>query len=83
MRRGTSSRVEDCSRMHADTQGTSNSAGSPESRALTGSGLQRTVRMWLAGVLSGRATRPRPRYPRTMSTAFEDPASTRLGQFGR
>ena len=81
MRRGTSSRVEDCSRMRADTQGTSSSAGSPESRALTGRGLQRTVLMWLAGVLTGRATRPRPRYPRTVSTAFEDPASTRLGQF--
>ena len=37
--------------------------------------------MWLAGVLIGRATRPRPRYPRTVSRAFEDPASTRLGQF--
>ena len=81
MRRGTSSRVEDCSRRRADTQGTTSPAGSPESRALTGRGLQRTVLMWLAGVLTGRATRPRPRYPRTVSTAFEGPASTRLGQF--
>jgi putative cardiolipin synthase len=37
--------------------------------------------MWLAGVLTGRATRPRPHYPRTVSMAFEGPASTRLGQF--
>jgi hypothetical protein len=81
MRRRTSSRVEDCSRMHADTQGTSSSAGPPASRVLTGGGLQRTILMWLAGVLTGRAARARPRYPRTVSTAFEDPASTRLGQF--
>ena len=65
--------------MHADMQGTSSSAGPPASR--TGGGLQRTILMWLAGVLTGRATRPRPHYPRTVSTAFEDPASTRLGQF--
>ena len=81
MCRGTSSRVEACSRRRADTQGTASPAGSPESRALTGRGLQRTVPMWFARVLAGRATRPRPRYPRTVSTAFEDPASTRLGQF--
>ena len=36
---------------------------------------------WLAQVLTGRATRSRSDYPRTVSTAFEDPASTRLGQF--
>jgi len=35
---------------------------------------------WLAQVLTG-ATRPRPDYARTVSTAFEDTASTRLGQF--
>ena len=81
MRRGTSSRVEDCSRRRADPQGTTSPAGSPESRALTGRGLQRTVLMWLAGVLTGRATRPRHYYPRTVSTAFEGPVSTRLGQF--
>jgi cardiolipin synthase C len=79
MRRGTSSGVEDRSRTCADTQGTISPAGSPESRALIGRGLQRTVLMWLAGVLAGRATRPR--YPRTVSTAFEGPVSTRLGQF--
>ena len=81
MCRGTSSRVEACSRRRADTQGTASPAGSLESRALTGRGLQRTVLMWFARVLAGRATRPRPRYPRTVSTAFEDSASTRLGQF--
>ena len=66
--------------MRADMQGTSSSAGSPESLAVAGRGRPRTVLMWLAGVLTGRATRPRPHYPRTASTAFEGPASTRLGQ---
>ncbi len=78
MRRGTSGRVEDCSRGRADTQETTSPAGSPESQALTSRGLQRTVLMWLAWLLTGRATRPR--YPRTVSTAFEGTASTRLGQ---
>ena len=32
-------------------------------------------------ILTGSATRRRRDYPRTVSTAFEDPASTRLGQF--
>ena len=67
--------------MRADTQGTSGSAGPPESRALAGLGRPRAVRMWLAGVLTNRATRPRPHYPRMVSTAFESPTSTRLGQF--
>jgi phosphatidylserine/phosphatidylglycerophosphate/cardiolipin synthase-like enzyme len=31
--------------------------------------------------IAGRATGTRPDYPRTVSTAFEDFASTRLGQF--
>ena len=48
MRRGTSSRVEDCSRMHADMQGASSSAGPPASRVRTGGGLQRTI-LWFAG----------------------------------
>ena len=38
----------------------------------------RTVLIWLAQVLTAR---PRPGLPRTISTVFEDPASTRLGQF--
>ena len=66
--------------MRADMQGTSSSAGSPKSLAVAGRGRPRTALMWLAGVLTGRATRPRPHYPRTASTAFEGPASTRLGQ---
>ena len=81
MRRGTPCRVADCRRMRAHTQRTSSSAGSAESRALAGRGLLRTVLNWLAQVLTGCATHPRPDYPRTISTAFEDPASTRLGQF--
>ena len=79
MRRGTPCRVADC-RMRADRQRTSSSAGSTESRALAGRGLPRTVLNWLAQVLAGGAARPRPDYPRRASAAFEDPASTRLGQ---
>ena len=58
--------------MRADTQRASSSAGSAKSRALAGRGFPRTVLMWLAQVLAGRAVRPRPDYPRTASTAFED-----------
>ena len=81
MRRGTPCRVADCRRMRADTQRTSSSAGSAESRALAGRGLLGTVLIWLALVLTGCAAGPRPDYPRTPSTAFEDYASTRLGRF--
>ncbi len=52
-----------------------------ESRALAGRGLRRVVLDWLAQILGGRATRSRPDYPHTISTALEDPSSTRLGQF--
>ena len=81
MRRGTPSGAADC-RLRADTQRTSSSAGPAESRALdAGRGLFGTALIWLAQVLTGSATRPRPDYPRTVSTTFEDSASTRLGQF--
>jgi cardiolipin synthase C len=36
---------------------------------------------WLAQLITGRATATRPHNPRTVSTAFEDFTSTRLGQF--
>jgi cardiolipin synthase C len=39
------------------------------------------VLIWLAQIITGRATGTRPDYPRTVSTAFEGSASTRLGQF--
>ena len=81
MRRGTPCRVADCRRMRADTQRSSSSAGSAGSRALAGRGLLGTVLIWLALVLTGCAAGPRPDYPRTPSTAFEDYASTRLGRF--
>jgi cardiolipin synthase C len=55
--------------------------GSAEYRTLAGRGLPRTVLIGLAQVLTGSAIRPGPDYPRTVSTAFEDPASTKLGQF--
>jgi hypothetical protein len=67
--------------MCADTQQTSSSAGSAESRSLGGRGLPRTVLIWLVQIVTGCITRPRPDYPRTGSTACQDPAATRLGQF--
>ena len=81
MRRGTPCRVPVCCRMRADRQRTQSSAGSAESRALAGRELPRTVLIWIAQVLTGCAARRQPDYTRTVSTAFEDPASTRLGQF--
>ena len=44
-------------------------------------GLPLPALIWLAQVVTGRATGLRPDYPRTVSTAFEGFASTRLGQF--
>jgi putative cardiolipin synthase len=44
-------------------------------------GLPLPALIWLAQVITGRATGLRPDYPRTVSSAFEDFASTRLGQF--
>ena len=44
-------------------------------------GLPKRALIWLSQVVSGRTTDPRSGYPRTPSTAFDDPASTRLGQF--
>ena len=63
------------------TQRSSSSAGSGGPRALAGRRLLGTVLIWLALVLTGCAAGPRPDYPRTPSTACEDYASTRLGQF--
>src|SRR6478672_11464348 len=37
--------------------------------------------IWLAQAITGRATGARADYARTISTAFKDFASTRLGQF--
>jgi cardiolipin synthase C len=80
MRRGTPCRVADCRRVRDDPL-TSGSAGSAGSRGLVSRGLPRTVLIWLAQILTGSPTRLRPHYPRTVSTAFDDPASTKLGQF--
>ncbi len=44
-------------------------------------GLPLSALIWLARLVTGRATGTRPDYPRTVSTAFEGFASTRLGQF--
>jgi putative cardiolipin synthase len=81
MCRGTTYHAAGCHLMHVDTQRTGSPVGSAESRALARRGLPRTVLNWLAKVLTGRSTDPRPGYPRTLSTALDDPASTRLGQF--
>jgi len=81
MRRGTPCRVTDYRGMRANRQRTSTSASSAQSRVLAGCGFIRTVLIWLAQVLTGSATRPLPDNPRRVSTAFGDPASTRLGQF--
>ena len=40
-----------------------------------------SARTWFAQMMTGRATGARRHYPRTVSTAFEGFASTRLGQF--
>ena len=81
MGRGTTYHVAGCHRMYVDTPRTGSPVGSAESRALARRGLPRAVLTWLAEVLPGRTTDTRPGHPRTLSTAFDDPASTRLGQF--
>ena len=80
MRRGTPCRVADCRRIYADTHPASSSAVSSKPWALAVRSLLGTVLIGLALVLAGCAAGPRPDYPRTPSTAFKDPASTRLGQ---
>jgi cardiolipin synthase C len=81
MGRGTTYHVAGCHRIYVDTPRTGSPVGSAESRALARRGLPRAVLTWLAEVLPGRTTDTRPGHPRTLSTAFDDPASTRLGQF--
>ena len=75
MRRGTAYHVA------GNAQPTGTPVGSAEYRALARRGLPRTALTWLAEVLNGGTTDNKPGYPRTLSTAFDDPASTRLGQF--
>ena len=67
--------------MDVDTQRTSDPVGAAESRGSAGRRLPRTVLIWLNQVFTAWATRRRARYPRTASRAFDEPASTRLGQF--
>ena len=78
---GTLCRIADSCRLRAQPQPLSSSPGSAGSPDLAGRGLPRTVLNWLIQVLAGCTTRARPDYPRTVSTAFEESASTRLGQF--
>jgi cardiolipin synthase C len=89
MRRGMPYRIADNRQMRGEAQLTSSSPVSAESSAkswaeswtLAVRGLLRAVLIWLDQVFTARATRRRAEYPRTVSTAFGDPASTRLGQF--
>jgi putative cardiolipin synthase len=67
--------------MPGDGRRTRGIGSSAEPSALAGRGLGRTVRNWFAKILISCSTRPPSDYPRTISTAFEDPSSTRLGQF--
>ena len=81
MGRETAYHVAGCDRMHVDTPRTGSPVSSSSSRTLPRRGFPRTVLTWLAEALTGRTTDPRPGYPRWLSTAFDDPASTRPGQF--
>ena len=82
MPRGTPCQVADYRRMRTDMlQLTSSAAGSAAARTPVGRGILGLVLICLALVLTGCAAGPRPDYPRTPSTAFEDYASTRLGRF--
>lgn len=80
MRRGGPCRVADWRRIWADAHPASGAAGWARARAPAGRGFLHAVLMCLTLVLAGCAGGPRPDYPRTPSTAFEDHASTRLGQ---
>jgi cardiolipin synthase C len=81
MGRGTAYHVAGCHRMHVDTPRAGSPVGSAEPRPLARRGLPRTALIWLAEVLTGRASGTRRDFPRTVSTAFGGFASTRLGQF--
>ena len=81
MHRETPYQVAEGRRMRADRQRTDSTASSAEPQSPGGQGLRRTALNWLGQVITGRGTRPRPDHPRTVSTAFEDSESTRLGQF--
>ena len=89
MGRGTPYRIADNRRMRAEAQRTSSSPVSAESSAkswaeswaLAVRRLPRTVLIWLNRVFTAWATRRKAEYPRTASRAFDEPASTRLGQF--
>jgi cardiolipin synthase C len=81
MGRGTAYHVAGCHRMHVDTPRAGSPVGSAEPRPLARRGLPRTALIWLAEVLTGRASDNRRDFPRTVSTAFGGFASTRLGQF--
>ncbi len=67
-------------RTDADTQRAGSAVEFVEPRALARHGLPRTLIIWLAEVLTPGST-DRTGFPRKPSTAFSDPASTRLGQF--
>jgi cardiolipin synthase C len=89
MHSGMPYRIADNRQMRAKAQRTSRSPISAESSAkswaesgaLAVRELPRAVLIWLNQVFTACAARRRAEYPRTASRAFDEPASTRLGQF--
>ena len=75
--KGISNRLTD---FHCGARPDTQPTRSLQSRALAARGFARTILAWLEQILTG-TNRPRPDYPPMVSTAFENPASTRLGQF--
>ena len=89
MHSGMPYRIADNRQMRGEAQRTSRSPISAESSAkcwaesgaLAVRGLPRAVLIWLNQVFTAWAARRRAEYQRTASRAFDEPASTRLGQF--
>jgi len=81
MRRGTPYRIADNRQMRAEAQRTSSSPVSAKSWAESLALAVRAVLIWLNPLFTGWATRRRAEYTRTASRAFDEPASTKLGQF--
>ena len=71
MRRGTPCRVADCRRMRADSQRTSSTSVSANSRNLAGHELLVMVLIWLVLILAACAAGLQPDNPRTASTTSE------------
>ena len=73
-------RREKPSPIRSDPLGTGRFAGAVRPRSPGARAIPRRIVNWLGRVLNGRAARPWSDDQRSASTAFGDPASTRLGQ---